>query len=224
MTFPAPWPPSSGITRSFDQNSFDALIPAILASKEDAVMAEMEDTHEREGSALLCRLRSRDLCDRRLKEEPGPTSRHSMTCLARTSPCSPANQQIIFVQKPTEEQQAWHQPRSRHSRRRQDCFPRSQSGKDVATMIEGPCRRSGRCRSSVAARPSRSSPIQKAPNGYSRGIEGIGIRKSNTQLVAAVQKAVQELMNDGTVPAKIFAKYSLFHETLPQATVNHPLH
>lgn len=47
-----------------------------------------------------------------------------------------------------------------------------------------------------------------APHGYDPSIVGIGILKSNTQLVTAVQKALQALMDQGSYK-KIIDKYGL---------------
>ncbi len=47
-----------------------------------------------------------------------------------------------------------------------------------------------------------------APNGYDPQIVGVGIAKSNTALINTVQKALQDLITEGTYQ-KIVASYGL---------------
>ncbi|MEN9715311.1 MAG: hypothetical protein RJA35_778 [Actinomycetota bacterium] len=58
-----------------------------------------------------------------------------------------------------------------------------------------------------------------APNGYESGLIGIGVLKSNTGLVKAIQAGLQSFMNDGGYD-KLLAKWNLESFKVPSATVN----
>lgn len=57
------------------------------------------------------------------------------------------------------------------------------------------------------------------PNGYDAGLIGIGVLKANSDLTAAIQKAVQSLMDDGTY-AKLLKKWNLESFGIESATLN----
>jgi polar amino acid transport system substrate-binding protein len=209
-----------GIQRSFDQNSFDSLIPALLASKEDAVMAEMEDTQERQkvldfvdyaqGTSLL------------VVAKGNPANITTLNDLSgKDVAMQSGNQQSIFIQK---QLKAAGLPAAKiHAFPSQtDILLAIESGKAVATMMEGPAA------DQAVKQFGKGNALEvvedpASPDGYSRGIIGIGIRKGNTQLVNALQKALQALMDDGTY-AKIFDKYGMPHEKVTKAEVDHALH
>ena len=57
------------------------------------------------------------------------------------------------------------------------------------------------------------------PNGYEAVYTGIGVLKANKELTAALQAAVQSLIDDGTY-GKILAKWNLSSFGVPTATIN----
>ena len=57
------------------------------------------------------------------------------------------------------------------------------------------------------------------PNGYDAGLIGIGVLKANSDLTAAIQKAVQSLMDDGTY-ASLLKKWNLESFGVASATIN----
>jgi polar amino acid transport system substrate-binding protein len=57
------------------------------------------------------------------------------------------------------------------------------------------------------------------PNGYQAVYTGIGVLKANKELTAALQAAVQSLINDGTY-GKILAKWNLSNFGVQTATIN----
>jgi polar amino acid transport system substrate-binding protein len=57
------------------------------------------------------------------------------------------------------------------------------------------------------------------PYGYDSGLIGVGVLKANTGLTAAIQAAVQSLMDDGTY-AKLVKKWNLESFAIDSATLN----
>ncbi|BDS49129.1 ABC transporter substrate-binding protein [Rhodoluna sp. KAS3] len=58
-----------------------------------------------------------------------------------------------------------------------------------------------------------------APEGYTSALTGIGVLKANTGLTAAIQAAVQSLIDDGTY-AQLLAKWNLSPFGVTEATIN----
>jgi polar amino acid transport system substrate-binding protein len=59
----------------------------------------------------------------------------------------------------------------------------------------------------------------KSPNGYESGLIGVGVLKSNTGLTAAIQAAIQSLIDDGTYKS-LLAKWNLTSFAVEAATIN----
>lgn len=57
------------------------------------------------------------------------------------------------------------------------------------------------------------------PYGYESGLIGVGVLKKNTKLTAAIQAAVQSLMDDGTYD-KLLTKWNLESFKVDSATIN----
>jgi polar amino acid transport system substrate-binding protein len=58
-----------------------------------------------------------------------------------------------------------------------------------------------------------------APNGYDATLNGIGVLKENEELAAAIQAALQALMDDGTY-GKILAEFGVEGIGIDEATIN----
>jgi polar amino acid transport system substrate-binding protein len=59
----------------------------------------------------------------------------------------------------------------------------------------------------------------KSPNGYESGLIGVGVLKSNSALTAALQAAIQSLIDDGTYKS-LLNKWNLASFAVDAATIN----
>ena len=208
-----------GVRASFDQTPFDSIVPAIMAGKEDAVMAGMWDTRQREGSlrfvdyatdgyGLLVRTGNPQHIS-----SPASLSGKTVAIQSGTTQVSVLNtlnsQLRAAGKKPATVLQF-----SQDS----DALLALQSGKADA-QFDG---------LSVAAYSARTfgggHAFQLVDNAslaraFGTGIVGIGVPKNDPRLANALRQALQSLMSSGTY-AKILDRYGLGRLALASAEVD----
>jgi polar amino acid transport system substrate-binding protein len=187
-----------GVRDSFDQTPFDSIIPALLAGKENAVLAGMWDTKQREtsldfvdyatdGYGLLVRSGNPqhissplDLAGKTVAVQSGTTQASLLTTL--NAQLRAAGKRRVTVLQFGQDS---------------DTLLALQSGKADA-QLDG---------LSVAAYTAKTfgggGTLDLVDNpsfarAFGNGIVGIGVPKSDRKLTEALRQALQSLMNDGT--------------------------
>jgi polar amino acid transport system substrate-binding protein len=208
-----------GVQDSFDQTPFDSIIPAILAGKEDDVMAGMWDTRQREGSLSFVDYATDGygLLVREGNPEhiSTPMSLAGMTVAVQSgttqvSVLQALNKRLVAAgKKPTNILQFAQDS---------DTLLALQSGK-AQVQLDG---------LSVAAYTAKTfgsgHTLQLVYNpafahAFGSGIVGIGVPKNDPKLVSALRQALQSLMKSGAY-AKILDHFGLGRLALTSAEVD----
>jgi polar amino acid transport system substrate-binding protein len=208
-----------GVKSSFDQTVFDSIIPALLAGKEDMVMASMFDNKERQAQLDFVDYATDGYGILLPKEDPGNI--HTVDDLAgKPIAVQSGTSQIgelkklneTFKGEGKEEMNILQYPQD------SDALLAVTSGKAVAQMDD----------QSVAAYTVKTFnngetfmllDDPSVASSFESAIIGIGIPKDDTQLRDAVQKALQSLIDDGTY-AKILDKYGEAGLAVNSAEIN----
>jgi polar amino acid transport system substrate-binding protein len=187
-----------GVKDSFDQTQFDAIIPSMLAGKEDMVMASMFDNAERQ--------KQLDFVDYAndgyglLVPVANPGNIHTVDDLSgQTIAVQSSTSQVGELKKLNAKFKAADKPEVTILQFPQDADAvlAVSSGKAQAMMDD----------QSVAAYNVKTVGGGKTlmlvndpsvQTSFSNAIVGAGILKTNPQLRDAVQKALQSLIDDGT--------------------------
>ena len=198
-----------GITLELQEGTFDGLIPALTTSKRiDLIMSAMSDTKKRQatvdfvdyfsaGTSIIVKKGNPegikgldDFCGKTVAIQRGTTQ--DDVAEAQATKCGSNKLTILkFDTDPEALQQV-------------------KSGRAVADMNDFP----------VAAYTAQKQPdFEVAGEQLEAGPYGIGVRKSDTQLRDAIQKAVQALIDNGDY-AKILDKWQVTQGALKTATVN----
>lgn len=208
-----------GVRFAFAQQSFDGIIPAIQAGKYSVVMSAMTDTKDREkvldfvdysasGSGILVAKGNPhhiatllDLCGQKVAVQSG--SKQAAMLTGSADPCAKAG-------KPA--------PRVSQYPKDTDAQLAISSGTVVADFMDKPA---AGYAAKTAGGGSQFQVVNdpKAPTGIDSTPNGIGVTKKLPGLATAIQKALQQLMSDGTYHA-ILAKYGETGIAIPKATVN----
>jgi len=195
-----------GVKASFDQTAFDSIIPALLAGKEDMVMASMFDNAERQ--------KQLDFVDYAndgygiLVPAANPGNIHTVDDLSgQPVAVQSGTSQIGELQKLNAKFTAAGKAPVKILQFPQDsdALLAVTSGKAVAQMDD----------QSVAAYTVKTFgggstfTLVNDPSvasSFANAIIGVGVPKTDTQLRDAVQKSLQSLIDDGTY-AQILNKY-----------------
>jgi polar amino acid transport system substrate-binding protein len=208
-----------GVKASFDQTVFDSIIPALLAGKEDMVMASMFDDATRQ--------KQLDFVDYAtdsygiLLPKGNPDNITSIQDLAgKTVSVQSGTAQVVELQKLAKS------------------F--ATAGKAKLTILQFPqdsdallAVTSGKAQAQMDDQSVAAYTVKTFNNGntfvllqdptiattFSNGIIGVGVPKTDTQLRDAVQKALQALITDGTY-AQILNKYNEGSLAVTSALVN----
>ena len=195
-----------GIPVSFNRLKFDSIILSIQAGKNDMTMSDMYDNAERQAVLSFVDYAEDTTSALVLKGNPrGVTTQDSMS--GKTIACESGTTQQKLLQKLNAQFKS--------------------AGKSGITVLQLPDQpaailavKGGKAAADVT---DHSTAVYNAklsngalevavdptaPNGYEPALTGVGILKSNTQLVTAVQKALQALIDDGSYK-KIVDKYGL---------------
>jgi polar amino acid transport system substrate-binding protein len=204
-----------GIPMSFNRLNFASIILSIQAGKNDMVMSDMYDNAERQAVLKFVDYAEDTTSALVLKGNPQAIStQDSMS--GKTIACESGTTQQKLLQKLNSQFQAAGKPGITVLQLPDQpaAILQVKSGKAAADLTDHSTAEYNAMQSNgtleVAVDPT-------APNGYEPALVGIGILKSNTQLVTAIQKALQALIDDGSYK-KIVDKYGLI--PVPSAQVN----
>jgi polar amino acid transport system substrate-binding protein len=208
-----------GVTFAFTPQKFDGIVPAIQAGKFDVAMSAITDNKERQqvvdfvdysqsGSGILVADGNPDkitdldgLCGRKVAVQAATNQLKLLK--TRQADCSAAGKGRIDIQTFPKDSDAQLALRS---------------GKVAAQVLTKPA-------AGWVAKTADSGKAfdlvedPKAPGGYNASPNGIAVSKQLPELTEAIQKALQSLIDDGTV-AKIYAKYGVASIAVKEATRN----
>jgi polar amino acid transport system substrate-binding protein len=208
-----------GVTFAFTPQKFDGIVPAIQAGKFDVAMSAITDNKERQqvvdfvdysqsGSGILVTDGNPDkitdldgLCGRKVAVQAATNQLKLLK--TRQADCSAVGKGRIDIQTFPKDSDAQLALRS---------------GKVAAQVLTKPA-------AGWVAKTADSGKAfdlvedPKAPGGYNASPNGIAVSKQLPELTEAIQKALQSLIDDGTV-AKIYAKYGVASIAVKEATRN----
>jgi polar amino acid transport system substrate-binding protein len=208
-----------GVRASFDQTPFDSIVPAILAGKENVVMAGMWDTKQREGALEFVDYAT----DGYGLLVPGGNPQHissPASLSGKTVAVQSGTTQVTVLQAlNTQLQAAGKKP-----------VTILQFGQDSDTLL---ALQSGKANAqfdglSVAAYTAKTfgggHTFQLVDNAslartFGAGIVGIGVPKNDPELANALRQALQSLISSG-VYTKILDQYGLGRLALASAEVD----
>lgn len=204
-----------GVRVSFSQLPFDGLIPAVKAGKYDAVMGGVTDNREREkvldfvdynvtGLKMLVRAGNPQkitslgaLCGKSVSAQASTDQAAKLDELNKTTCKSNKLSKVAVPQEP-------------------DAQLAVKSGRAAAEMTG----------SLVAVDAAKKNPQAfsvandpSAPQGYQAEPNAIGVRKEDTALRDGLQKAIQQLIDDGSY-LKLLRPYNMGFTAIKKATVN----
>ena len=208
-----------GVTITFNKQAWDSIIPSLQAGNHDIIMSGMNDTVERQAtldyvdyfkggfSIVVAKGNPQgvktltDLCGQPVTIQKATVQGDMLKAL--TPQCVAAGKKAVIINEYPSDPEALNALRA---------------GKGVADVMDAPI-------AAYAAQTSGKGQyfdlITDAanPNGYEAVYTGIGILKANKELTAALQAAVQSLINDGTY-GKILAKWNLSSFGVQTASIN----
>ncbi len=204
-----------GVKVSFNKQAWDSIIPSLQSGNHDMIMSGMNDTLERQqtldfvdyfngGFSILVAKGNpdgiktlKDLCGKTVAEE---TAVAQIDLIKTVSKECPAGTEITIMQLPSDG----------------DAQNAVRAGKASADVLDA----------AVAGWSAKQAPDlfevvvdATAPNGVEPVYTGIGVLKSNSGLTAALQAALQELIDNGTYK-KILDTYGLSQYGVTSAVVN----
>jgi polar amino acid transport system substrate-binding protein len=195
-----------GVKASFDQTVFDSIIPALLAGKEDIVMASMFDNPERQKTLDFVDYATDGYGFLLLKGNPSGIN--SIQDLAgKAVAVQSGTSQVDELKKLQDQFKAAGKPEMNILQFPQDtdALLAVTSGKAVTQMDDqSVAEYTVKTYGSGSAFQMLSDPT--VASTFSNAIIGIGVLKANAPLRDALQKALQSLIDDGTY-GKILAKY-----------------
>ncbi|MHB9755292.1 ABC transporter substrate-binding protein [Streptomyces sp. BYX5S] len=205
-----------GVRFAFTPQKFDGIVPAIQAGKFDAAMSAITDNKERQqvvdfvdysqsGSGILV-----------AKGNPKQITNLDGLCGRKVAVQAATNQLKLLKA---------HQKECGGKKIDIQTFPKDsdaqlalRSGKVDAEVLTKPAA-GWTAKTADAGKTFELVEDAQAPGGYNASPNGIAISKKLPQLTDAVQKALQSLIDDGTVK-KIYAKYGVASIALETATKN----
>lgn len=198
-----------GITLKFENGTFDGLITQLTKSKRiDLIMSAMSDNKKRQatidfvdyftaGTSILVKKGNPegittldDFCGKTIAIQRGTTQ--DDVAEAQKAKCGAKGLKILKFDRDT------------------DALLQVKQGRAVADMNDFPV---------AAYNASKSDDFEVVGEQIEAGPYGIGVRKEDTQLRDALQKAVQALIDDGTY-ATILEKWGVKAGAVTTATVN----
>ncbi|TXS48852.1 ABC transporter substrate-binding protein [Streptomyces sp. t39] len=208
-----------GVTFAFAPQKFDGIIPALQAGKFDVAMSAITDNKERQkvvdfvdysqsGSGILVGEGNPagvttldDLCGRNVAVQ---TATNQLDLLkSHQAACTGAGKDTIDIQTFPKDSDAQLALRS---------------GKVVAQVLTKPAA-GWVARTADGGTSFDLVEDPAAPGGYDASPNGIAVSKQLPELTIAVQKALQSLIDDGTL-IKIYNKYGVASIAVKEATRN----
>ena len=208
-----------GVTISFNKQAWDSIIPSLQAGNHDIIMSGMNDTVERQAtldyvdyfkggfSIVVAKGNPNkvasllDLCGQPVTIQKATVQGDMLKAL--TPQCVAAGKKAVVINEYPSDPEALNALRA---------------GKGIADVMDAPI---AAYAAQTAGKGQYFELITDAanPNGYEPVYTGIGILKANKELTAALQAAVQSLIDDGTY-GKILAKWNLSSFGVTEATIN----
>ncbi|MCX5079812.1 MULTISPECIES: ABC transporter substrate-binding protein [unclassified Streptomyces] len=208
-----------GVTFAFTPTKFDGIVPAIQAGKFDVAMSALTDNREREklldfvdysrsGSGILVAegnpqkiVTLDDLCGGKVGVQAA-TNQHKLLS-AHQSACRSAGHRPADIQTFPKDSDAQLALRS---------------GKVSAVVVTKPAA-GWAAKTADGGKAFDLAEDPEAPAGYRASPNGIAVSKQLPRLTSAIRRALQDLMDDGTLN-RICAKYGVAGIALKQATEN----
>ena len=204
-----------GVKVSFNKQAWDSIIPSLQSGNHDIIMSGMNDTLERQqtldfvdyflgGFSILVAKGNpdgitslKDLCGKTVAEE---TEVAQIDLIKAVSAECPAGQEITIMELPSDS----------------DAQNAVRAGKASADVLDAAV-----AGYSAATAPDLFEVVvdPNEPNGVEPVYTGIGILKEDSGLTAALQAALQELIDNGTYK-KILDTYGLGQYAVTEAIVN----
>ncbi|GAA3049885.1 ABC transporter substrate-binding protein [Kitasatospora albolonga] len=208
-----------GVRFEFQAQKFDGIVPAIQAGKYDAAISAITDNKEREqvvdfvtysnsGTGIMVAkgnpekiVTLDDLCGKKAAVQTGTNQQKLLT--KHQDACKAAGKPAIDIQAFPKDSDAQLALRS---------------GKVVADVLTKPAAGwTAKTADNGTAFQLVDDPA--ATGGYNASPNGIAISKSLPELTDAVQKALQQLIDDGSL-AKIYDTYGVASIAVPKAVKN----
>lgn len=204
-----------GVKFSFNKQAWDSIIPSLQSGNHDIIMSGMNDTVERQqtldfvdyflgGFSILVAKGNpdgitslKDLCGKTVAEE---TEVAQIDLIKAVAAECPDGQTIEIMELPSDS----------------DAQNAVRAGKASADVLDAAV-----AGYSAATAPDLFEVVvdPNEPNGVEPVYTGIGILKEDSGLTAAIQAALQELIDNGTY-AEIMSKYGLGQYAISEAIVN----
>ncbi|MFF0277682.1 MULTISPECIES: ABC transporter substrate-binding protein [unclassified Streptomyces] len=208
-----------GVTFAFTPQKFDGIVPAIQAGKFDAAMSAITDNKERQqvvdfvdysqsGSGILVG-----------NDNPAKIADLDDLCGKKVAVQTATNQLDLLKEHQAECAEAGK------GRMEIQTFPKDsdaqlalRSGKVVAQVLTKPAA-GWVAKTADGGKAFDLVEDPAAPGGYNASPNGIAVSKQQPELTDAIQKALQALIDDGTVD-KIYGTYGVASIALKEATRN----
>ena len=204
-----------GVTFTFNDQDWDGIIPSLQSGTHDIIMSGMNDTVERQKVLDFVDYFNAGFAVIVAKGNPEGINNFADLC-GKTVAIQTATSQIDLINAVnpscTDKIEVLEFPSDG------DAQNAIRAGKAVAGVNDG----------QVAAYTAQTAgdgeyfelvTPSDAPEGYTSVLTGIGILKANTGLTAAIQAAVQSLIDDGTY-ASLLEKWNLSAFAVTEATIN----
>ena len=204
-----------GVKFSFNKQAWDSIIPSLQSGNHDIIMSGMNDTVERQqtldfvdyflgGFSILVAKGNpdgitslKDLCGKTVAEETEVAQIDLIKAVAKECP---AGQTIEILELPSDS----------------DAQNAVRAGKASADVLDAAV-----AGYSAATAPDLFEVVvdPNEPNGVEPVYTGIGVLKEDSGLTAALQAALQELIDNGTY-LEIMNKYGLGQYAVTEAVIN----
>jgi polar amino acid transport system substrate-binding protein len=204
-----------GVKFSFNKQAWDSIIPSLQSGNHDIIMSGMNDTVERQqtldfvdyflgGFSILVAKGNpdgitslKDLCGKTVAEETEVAQIDLIKAVAKECP---AGQTIEILELPSDS----------------DAQNAVRAGKASADVLDAAV-----AGYSAATAPDLFEVVvdPNEPNGVEPVYTGIGVLKEDSGLTAALQAALQELIDNGTY-MEIMNKYGLGQYAVTEAVIN----
>ncbi len=197
-----------GVKLKFSNGTFDGLITSLKSKRLDLIMSAMSDTKDRQkqidfvdyflvGTSIIVKKGNPqhiqsldDFCGKTIALQRGTTQ--DAVAEAQKKKCGSKGLTILKFDTDPE------------------ALLQVKQGRAVADMNDFPV---------AAYTASKSNDYEVVGDQIEAGPYGIGVRKADTQLRDALQKAVQAVIDDGTY-AKILEKWNVAQGAVKTATIN----
>ena len=205
-----------GIPTSFNETPFDSIILSIKGGKNDMIMSDMYDNAQREGQGVSFVDYALDGTSILVKKgnPNGITNLDSLS--GKTVACESGTTQQALLQKLNAQFKSAGKPTVTILAlpNQPAAFLAVTSGRAVGDLTD----HSTAAYNALNTNNGNTFEVvsdPSAPEGYDPAIVGIGIVSTNTGLINAVQKALQDLIDEGAYQ-KIVAKYGVLPVTSAQ--------